>query len=83
VRVVAASLLCLVFASLLQLGAALPALADEFATLVSALAADSFAEKERAVVALGKLGNELEAAIFPEVSSSWQSPALSSRAHDC
>ena len=68
VRVVAASLLCLVFASLLQLGAALPAHADEFATLVSALAADSFAEKERAVVALGKLGNERAVAMLRALS---------------
>jgi urea transport system permease protein len=37
--------------------AALPARADEFASLVSALTADSFAEKEEAVTALGKLGD--------------------------
>ena len=39
------------------LSAALPARADEFATLVSALGADSFAEKEQAITALGKLGD--------------------------
>jgi urea transport system permease protein len=41
---------------LLLLAAAVPAFADDFAALVSALGADSFAEKEQAVVALGKLG---------------------------
>ena len=41
---------------LLLLAAAVRAFADDFATLVSALGADSFAEKEQAVVALGKLG---------------------------
>ena len=39
------------------LAAALPARADEFAALVSALAADGFAEKQQAVVGLGKLGD--------------------------
>ena len=41
---------------LLLLAASVPAAADDFATLVSALGADSFAEKEQAVMALGKLG---------------------------
>src|SRR5262245_48226864 len=35
----------------------LPAWADEFAVQVSALGADSFADKEQAVSALGKLGD--------------------------
>jgi urea transport system permease protein len=43
--------------ALILLAAALPARAAEFATLVSDLAADSFAAKERAVTALGKLGD--------------------------
>src|SRR5215471_698157 len=50
--------------TLLLLAAAQPARADEFATLVSALAADSFAEKERAVGALGKLGDERAVAVL-------------------
>ncbi len=40
------------------LSAVLPARADEFATLLPALAGDSFAEKEQTVIALGKLGDE-------------------------
>jgi urea transport system permease protein len=43
---------------LILLLAVLPARADEFATLLPALAGDSFAEKEQAVIALGKLGDE-------------------------
>src|SRR6266446_3506524 len=39
------------------LALAVPAHADDFADLVSALGADSFAEKEQAVIALGKLGD--------------------------
>src|SRR5437763_2687824 len=42
---------------LILLATALPARADQFATLLSALGADSFAEKEQAVTALGKLGD--------------------------
>lgn len=38
--------------------------ADEFATLVSALGADSFAEKEQAVTALGKLGDGRAVAVL-------------------
>jgi urea transport system permease protein len=44
--------------------AALPAHADELADLVSALGADSFAEKERAVVGLGKLGDGRAVAVL-------------------
>jgi len=44
--------------------AALPARADEFATLVSALAADSFTDKEKAVNALGKLGDGRAVAVL-------------------
>jgi urea transport system permease protein len=40
------------------LAAALPARADEYATLVSALAADNFTDKEKAVIALGKFGDK-------------------------
>jgi urea transport system permease protein len=36
---------------------ALPARADDFSTLLSALAADGFADKEQAVIGLGKLGD--------------------------
>jgi urea transport system permease protein len=43
---------------------ALPARADEFATLISGLADDSFAEKEQAVVALGKLGDGRTVAVL-------------------
>jgi urea transport system permease protein len=42
---------------LIILAATPPAHADDFATLVSGLGADSFAEKEQAVIALGKLGD--------------------------
>ena len=42
---------------LISLAAALPARADEFANFVSALGGDSFAEKEQAVIALGRLGD--------------------------
>ena len=42
---------------LFLLAAAPPAHADDFTTLVSALGADSFSEKEQAVIALGKLGD--------------------------
>ena len=45
------------FAFFLILAAAPPALADDFAALVTALGGDSFAEKEQVVVALGKLGD--------------------------
>jgi urea transport system permease protein len=44
--------------ALILLTAVLPARADEFATLLPALAGGSFAEKEQAVIALGKLGDE-------------------------
>src|SRR5260370_38914056 len=43
---------------LILLATVLPVRADEFATLLPALAGDSFAEKEQAVIALGKLGDE-------------------------
>src|SRR5689334_10579362 len=39
------------------LATALPARADDFAALVTALGGDSFSEKEQAVIALGKLGD--------------------------
>jgi hypothetical protein len=45
---------------LFLLAAAPPAHADDFTTLVSALGADSFSEKEQAVIALGKLGDGAE-----------------------
>ena len=43
---------------LILLTAPLPVRADEFATLVMGLGAESFAEKEQAVTALGKLGDK-------------------------
>lgn len=49
---------------LILLSAVLPARADEFATLLTALAGDSFAEKEQAVVALGKLGDQRAIAVL-------------------
>src|SRR5262249_34311077 len=55
-RRVRAALVRLVWVALILLGTALPARADDFATLVSALAVDSFADKEQAVLTLGKLG---------------------------
>ena len=42
---------------LLMVAGAAPASADDFAALVGGLAGDSFAEKQRAVVALGTLGD--------------------------
>ncbi len=44
-------------AALILFSAALPAYADDLSTLVSALGSGSFAEKEQAVAALGKLGD--------------------------
>jgi urea transport system permease protein len=49
---------------LILLSAVLPARADEFATLLPALAGGSFAEKEQAVAALGKLGDERAVAVL-------------------
>jgi urea transport system permease protein len=49
---------------LILLSAVLPARADEFATLLTALAGGSFAEKEQAVAALGKLGDERAVAVL-------------------
>ncbi len=43
---------------------ALPARAEDFATLVGALGGDSFAEKEQAVIALGKLGDGRAVAVL-------------------
>jgi len=63
-----ARLMRLVVAITLLLLAVLPARADEFAMLVSALAADNFAEKERAVGALGKLGDERAVAVLTALS---------------
>jgi urea transport system permease protein len=50
--------------SLILLAAAFPARADEFATLVSALGADSFVEKAQAITALGKLGDGRAVAVL-------------------
>src|SRR5260370_36858190 len=44
--------------ALILLATGLPVRADEFATLLPALAGDSFAEKEQAGIARGKLGGE-------------------------
>jgi urea transport system permease protein len=49
---------------LILLSAVLPARADEFATLIPALAGGSFAEKEQAVISLGKLGDERAVAVL-------------------
>src|SRR5438093_1358531 len=43
--------------SLILVLAALPAMAEDLATLVPGLAGDSFAAKDKAIVALGKLGD--------------------------
>jgi urea transport system permease protein len=43
---------------------ALPARAEDFTTLVGALGGDSFAEKEQAVIALGKLGDGRAVAVL-------------------
>jgi len=61
VRVDAAGLAAILF---FLLAAALPARADEFAALVSALGADGFAEKQQAVVGLGKLGDGRAVAVL-------------------
>jgi urea transport system permease protein len=61
VRVDAAGLAAILFFLLV---AALPARADEFAALVSALGADGFAEKQQAVVGLGKLGDGRAVAVL-------------------
>jgi len=61
VRVDAAGLAAMLF---FLLAAALPARADEFAALVSALAADGFAEKQQAVVGLGNLGDGRAVAVL-------------------
>jgi urea transport system permease protein len=50
--------------ALILLATVLPARADEFVTLLPALAGDSFAEKENAIVALGKLGDERAVAVL-------------------
>jgi urea transport system permease protein len=49
---------------LLAIAGTSSARADEFATLLSALASSSFAEKEQAVVALGRLGDERAVAVL-------------------
>jgi urea transport system permease protein len=49
--------ICLAALALLLLAAALPARADPFADLVTALASDNFADKEKAIFSLGKLGD--------------------------
>jgi HEAT repeat protein len=53
----AARLARLAALALLLLAAALPARADPFADLVAALASDNFADKEKAIFGLGKLGD--------------------------
>jgi urea transport system permease protein len=59
VRVLGLKSVCLLFAGIaVIILAATPAHADDFATLVAALSGDSFADKEQAAVALGKLGDE-------------------------
>ena len=50
--------------ALILLSAVPPARADEFATLLSDLAGASFAEKEKAVIALGRLGDERVVAVL-------------------
>src|SRR5260370_42586698 len=50
--------------ALILLATVLPVRADEFATLLPALAGDSFAEKEQVVIALGKLGDERAVAVL-------------------
>ncbi|MBO0736367.1 MAG: urea ABC transporter permease subunit UrtB [Alphaproteobacteria bacterium] len=49
---------------LMLLAAALPARGQEFATFLAALRADSFADKEQAVAALGKLGDGRAVAVL-------------------
>src|SRR5260370_7459802 len=49
---------------LILLATVLPVRADEFATLLPALAGDSFAEKEQGVIALGKLGDQRAVAVL-------------------
>jgi urea transport system permease protein len=58
--------LVIVLATILfvSLAGTLPARADEFARHVSALGADSFAEKEQALVGLGRLGDERAVAVL-------------------
>ncbi len=53
----AARLARLAALALLLLAAALPARADDFTDLVAALGSDSFADKEKAIFDLGKLGD--------------------------
>src|SRR5260370_21543879 len=50
--------------ALILLATVLPVRADEFATLLPALAGDSFAEKEQGVIALGKLGDQRAVAVL-------------------
>ncbi len=67
VRVPAPAIACAARATavvFILLSAVLPARADEFATLLPALAGGSFAEKEQAVAALGKLGDERAVAVL-------------------
>jgi urea transport system permease protein len=55
---------------LILLSAILPARADEFATLIPGLAGDSFAVKEQAVIALGKLGDERAVVVLTALKDS-------------
>jgi urea transport system permease protein len=50
--------------ALLLLAAALPARADDFANLVAQLASDNFADKEKAILDLGKLGDARAVAVL-------------------
>jgi len=61
-------LLRLAALALLLVAAALPARADDFANLVTALASDTFAEKEQAIVALGNLGDARAVTILEALS---------------
>src|SRR5580700_9220564 len=61
-------LLRLAALALLAVAVALPARAEDFGNLVSALASDTFAEKEQAIVALGNLGDARAVTILQALS---------------
>src|ERR1700683_5454274 len=54
--------------AMLLVAVALPARADDFATLVAALGSDTFAEKEKAIVELGTLGDARAVPILQALS---------------
>jgi len=54
--------------ALVLFAAAMPAAADDFATLVPGLASDGFGQKEQAVVALGQLGDRRAVPILTALS---------------